>query len=86
MSSGRPKKAEKTEQERQLQLELDQLKKRAAELGLRVRVEPGNFKSGSCLLEEQRMIIINRRLTLEERVRTLSQELSEAQGNSDVDT
>jgi hypothetical protein len=79
MSSGRPKKAEKTEQERQLLLELDQLKKRAAELGLRVRVEPGNFMSGSCLLEEQRMIIINRRLTLEERVRTLSKELAVAQ-------
>jgi hypothetical protein len=81
MSKGRYRKTEKTEQERKLQLELDQLKKRATDLGFRVRVEPGNFKSGSCLLEEQRMIIINRRLTLEERVRTLSNELAEAEGN-----
>ncbi len=81
MSISRHRKTEKTEHERKLQLELDQLKKRAAEMGLRVRVEPGNFKSGSCLLEEQRMIIINRRLTLEERVRTLNDELAEAEGS-----
>ncbi|MBC8478594.1 hypothetical protein H8D51_03520 [bacterium] len=78
MSISRREQPDKATRQLQLQRELDQLKKLAAERDLKVRIEQGNFSSGSCLLQEQRMIIINRRLTLEERVRALTRELASA--------
>ncbi len=67
--------SERTEREKQLRKQLEQLKAQAAQHGIQVRLEQGNFRSGSCRVEERQQIIINRRLTLEERVIQLQREL-----------
>ena len=45
-------------------------------LGWKIRQEKGNFHGGSCLLSGERMIIINRRLSAEEKIEIFSQVLT----------
>ena len=45
----------------------------AEELGIRIMQEKGNFKGGFCLLEEERIIVINKLKPIEQRLRALSQ-------------
>lgn len=39
----------------------------------KLRNEKGNFKSGFCLLEDQRMIVLNKFTTTESRINTLAE-------------
>ena len=45
----------------------------AEELGIRIMQEKGNFKGGFCLLEEERIIVINKLKPIEQHLRALSQ-------------
>ena len=59
-----------------LEKEWDDLVEVASLLGVQVRRERGMFKSGSCTVDDQEMIIINRRLTIEGQIQVLIRELS----------
>ncbi len=48
----------------------------AEELNIRILQEKGNFNGGYCLLEEQRIIVINKIKPLEQRIRALAQAFS----------
>ena len=48
----------------------------AEELNIRILQEKGNFNGGYCLLEEQRIIVINKMKPLEQRIRALAQAFS----------
>ena len=45
----------------------------AEELNIRILQEKGNFNGGYCLLEEQRIIVINKHKPIEQRVQALAQ-------------
>jgi hypothetical protein len=44
--------------------------------GYKVRTEEGNFRGGSCVFAEERLIILNRRMSMEERAELLARVLS----------
>jgi hypothetical protein len=46
-------------------------------IGYKVRTEEGNFRGGSCILSEERIVILNRRMGLEERAELLASVLSD---------
>jgi hypothetical protein len=41
------------------------------ENGYKVRYEKGNFKSGYCLIEDRKMVIVNKFASIESRINTL---------------
>ena len=45
-------------------------------LGIKIIQEKGNFKGGYCLLEQKKMIVINKLKPVEQRVRALAQAYS----------
>ena len=45
----------------------------AEQLDIRIMQEKGNFKGGYCLLEEKRIIVINKQQPIEQRVWALAQ-------------
>jgi len=45
--------------------------------GYRVRFEKGNFKGGECLLEQQRLVVINKFYPLEAQINLLIELLSQ---------
>jgi hypothetical protein len=55
----------------------EELKALAAELGIKLRFENGNFDGGYCLLREERLLVLNRRATVPKKIRTLARGLSE---------
>jgi hypothetical protein len=63
--------------EKEFELFLDELKKLAAEMGARVRFERGDFKGGYCILNESRVIVINKLSTTQRKVMILSAALKE---------
>lgn len=44
--------------------------------GYKVRTEEGNFRGGSCIHREDRVIFLNRRMTLDERAELLAKVLA----------
>lgn len=50
-------------------------------LGWKIRQEKGNFHGGSCRISGQRIIIINRRLNLDEKIEIFSQVLAKEETN-----
>lgn len=54
------------------QYTLDKLEALLISLGFKLRYEKGNFKTGSCLLENDRMIIVNRFSNLESKINSLA--------------
>ena len=54
--------------------ELEQL---AAVLNIRIIQEKGNFKGGYCLLEKERIIVVNGLNPIEQRIRALAQAFSQ---------
>lgn len=51
---------------------LDKLEILLKSLGFRLRYEKGNFKTGSCVLEKDRMVIVNRFSNLESKINALA--------------
>jgi hypothetical protein len=50
---------------------LNKLEKLIEETGYIVRFERGNFQSGFCILEERKVVVLNKFLPLEGRINTL---------------
>ena len=50
-----------------------EFEKISEELGICIMLEKGNFNGGYCLLEEKRIIVINRLNPIEQRLRALAQ-------------
>ncbi len=50
---------------------LDKIEKIIAETGFVIRYERGTFQSGFCILEEKKVVVLNRFLQLEGRINTL---------------
>lgn len=50
---------------------LEKIEKILHETGYVVRYERGNFQSGYCILEEKKVLVLNKFLTLEGRINTL---------------
>ncbi len=55
---------------------LEELKALATALNISVRFEQGNFRGGSCILNHERLIVINRSLPIESKISLLAQALS----------
>jgi len=53
------------------QTALDKIEKILDESGYVVRYERGNFQSGYCILEERKVVVLNKFLQLEGRINTL---------------
>ena len=53
------------------QTTLDKLEKILEETGYVVRFEKGTFQSGYCILEEKKVVVLNKFLQLEGRIHTL---------------
>ncbi len=53
------------------QTALDKIEKVLDESGYVVRYERGNFQSGYCILEERKVVVLNKFLQLEGRINTL---------------
>jgi hypothetical protein len=49
----------------------------ARKIGYKVRSEEGNFRGGTCVFAEERLIILNRRMSLEERAELLGRLLAD---------
>jgi len=50
---------------------LDKIEKILDETGYVIRYERGNFQSGYCILEEKKVLVLNKFLALEGRINTL---------------
>ena len=44
--------------------------------GFKLRTEEGNFRGGQCIFAKERLVILNRRMPLEERAEVLAQALA----------
>ena len=53
------------------QTTLDKIEKVAEETGYLIRYERGNFQSGYCILQEKRVVVLNKFLQTEGRINTL---------------
>jgi hypothetical protein len=53
------------------QTTLDKIEKIAEEMGYIVRYERGSFQSGFCILEEKKVVVLNKFLALEGRINTM---------------
>lgn len=52
---------------------LERLEVLLKELGYKVRYEKGNFKTGSCILESSRIVIVNKFSNLESKIMSLTE-------------
>ena len=52
---------------------LDKLELLLKALGFKLRYEKGNFKTGSCVLENNKMIVINKFSNLESKINSLAE-------------
>ena len=51
---------------------LDKLESLLKSLGFKLRYEKGNFKTGACILEQSRVIIVNKFSNLESKILSLA--------------
>ncbi len=63
--------------EKEFEAVLDDLKSLATQMGAKVRFERGDFKGGYCLLEENKMIVINKLSTTQRKIMILSSALKD---------
>lgn len=56
---------------------LKELEDLAEKSGISVRFEKGDFDGGYCILKDERIIVINKRLVLQKRTSILAQALAE---------
>lgn len=50
---------------------LEKLETLLRDLGYRVRYERGNFKTGACILQHDKVVVVNRFYTLEAKIQAL---------------
>ncbi len=63
---------------------LSKLEKVLEEAGYVIRYERGNFQSGYCILEERKVIVLNKFLSVEGRVNTAMELIPQLQVNYDI--
>ncbi len=56
---------------------IPELEELAVQLGLKVRDEKGDFEGGYCILKEERMLVINKKLPTPRRASVLAHALAE---------
>ncbi len=56
---------------------LSELQELSQQIGYKVRYEKGDFEGGNCLLKEQRLILINKKLEVRKKINIISRNLSE---------
>ena len=66
------------------QTTLDKIEKIINESGYIIRHERGTFQSGFCLLEEKKVIVLNKFLQLEGRINTLIELIPELKINAET--
>jgi hypothetical protein len=49
----------------------------AEEMGVHIRYEKGDFEGGYCILRDERIIVVNRRLNVNRKVSVISQGLNQ---------
>jgi len=60
--------------EEELQLELEQT---AQEMGVRIRYEKGDFEGGYCILREEKIIVVNKKLSPPKKCSVIAQALGD---------
>jgi hypothetical protein len=63
--------------EKEFEILLQDLKSLADQMGVKVRFERGDFKGGYCLLNESKVVVINKLANMQRKVITLSAALKE---------
>lgn len=63
---------------------LDKIEKVAEETGYVIRYERGNFQSGYCILQEKKVVVLNKFLQTEGRINTLIDLLPQLEINYDA--
>lgn len=56
---------------------LEELRETCEHLGYQVRYEKGDFGGGHCILKEQRLLVVNKRFTIERKISTIARALGE---------
>lgn len=56
---------------------LEKLERLFRQLGFRLRYEKGNFRTGACILQESRVVVVNRFLDLEAKIQALVEVLAD---------
>jgi len=56
---------------------LQELREACELLGYRLRFEKGDFNGGACILKEEKLLLINKRFSLERKLSTLARVLGE---------
>ena len=54
-----------------------ELESLAEEMGIRIRYEKGDFDGGYCVLRDERIIVVNRKLNVNRKVSVISQGLNQ---------
>lgn len=63
---------------------LDKIEKIYKEAGYTIRYEKGNFKSGQCVLEEQKIVVVNKFSALESKIEFLAETLKMIEINKEL--
>ena len=63
---------------------LDKLEKVAEEAGYVLRYERGTFQSGYCILENKKVVVLNKFLQIEGRINTLIELIPQLEVNTDL--
>jgi hypothetical protein len=66
------------------QTTLQKLEKVLSEAGYIVRYERGTFQSGYCILEDKKVVVLNKFLSMEGRINTLTDLIPQVQINIDL--
>ena len=66
------------------QTTLDKIQKVTEEAGYIIRYERGSFQSGFCILEDRKVVVLNKFLQLEGRINTLIELMPQLKINVDV--
>ena len=66
------------------QSSLDKLEKVAEEAGYVLRYERGTFQSGYCILENKKVVVLNKFLQIEGRINTLIELIPQLEVNTDL--
>ncbi|MDX9757954.1 MAG: hypothetical protein RBU27_02240 [Bacteroidota bacterium] len=56
---------------------LEELRETCEQLGYSIRYEKGDFDGGHCILKEQRLLVVNKRFTVERKIATVARALGE---------
>jgi hypothetical protein len=63
---------------------LDKLESLIKTLGFKLRYEKGNFKTGSCVLENDRIVIVNKFSNLESKINSLAELLQRSETDENL--